>query len=144
MSIKHLGKNLSSLAKTLAFCVAGLAFAAQAGEKQISSGQKLVFMGDSITDYGWSRSHGYPNLVLKGLAANGISLEKNVTAFGVGVAGEKSDDMLKRFDDDVVAKDPDVVTISAGVNDILFNNTYDFFCQNMQSMVAKAKAQARR
>ena len=107
------------------------------GEKLIQSGQTLVFMGDSITDYGATRTHGYPNLVVKGLAANGI----NVTWHGVGIAGNTSADMLGRFDADVIAKNPDVVTISAGVNDCWFKSvTHEQFCANELSMVAKAKA----
>ena len=119
------------------FSLVAAALAAQGGEKLIQSGQTLVFMGDSITDYGASRSHGYPNLVVKGLAANGI----DVAWHGVGIAGNTSADMLGRFDADVIAKNPDVVTISAGVNDCWFGKVnYEQFCTNELAMVAKAKA----
>ena len=119
------------------FSLVAAALVAHGGEKAIQSGQTLVFMGDSITDYGASRSHGYPNLVVKGLAANGI----HVTWYGAGIAGDTSADMLGRFDADVIAKNPDVVTISAGVNDCWFNKaTYEQFCTNELAMVAKAKA----
>ena len=119
------------------FSLTAIALAAHGGEKLIQSGQTLVFMGDSITDYGASRSHGYPNLVVKGLAANGI----DVTWHGAGIAGDTSSNMLARFDVDVIAKNPDVVTISAGVNDCWFNKaTYEQFCSNELAMVAKVKA----
>ncbi len=114
-----------------------VALVAQGGEKTVGNGDTLVFLGDSITDFGAKRSHGYPNLVVKGLAANGIV----VTWHGAGIAGNTSADMLRRFDDDVVARKPDVVTISAGVNDVWFNKaTYEGFCENERAMVAKAKA----
>ena len=113
------------------------AFAACGGEKVVKSGDTLVFMGDSITDYGATRTHGYPNLVVKGLAANGI----NVTWHGAGIAGNTSSNMLARFDADVIAKNPSVVTISAGVNDCWFGQvTYEQFCANELAMVAKVKA----
>ena len=122
---------------SLAVALAAAAFAAQGGEKVIKTGDKLVFMGDSITEFGKNRTHGYVNLVVKGLAANGI----NPTWVGVGIQGDTSGDMLARFDRDVVAENPDVVTISAGVNDCWFNKvTYEQFCTNELAMVAKVKA----
>ena len=137
--MKHetLNVGMSVLKGTLFACVASFAFLSQGGEKVVKNGDTLVFMGDSITDYGASRTHGYPNLVVKGLATNGIA----VTWHGVGIAGNTSTDMLNRFDTDVIAKHPDVVTISAGVNDCWFNKTtYEQFCANELAMVAKVKA----
>ena len=72
-------------------------------------------------------------------AANGI----DVTWYGAGVKGDKSAAMLARFDADVLAHDPDVVTISAGVNDVWYqdaNSTYEKFYANELQMVAKTKA----
>ena len=120
----------------LAVALAAAAFAAQGGEKLVKTGDKLVFMGDSITEFGKNRTHGYVNLVVKGLAANGI----NPTWVGVGIQGDTSGDMLARFDRDVVAENPDVVTISAGVNDIYKRVAFATYCQNERAMVAKVKA----
>ena len=118
-------------------CAVTLSLAACASECVIKDGQTLVFMGDSITQYGRERAHGYPNLVVKGLKANGI----DVTWHGVGICGNTSADMIKRFDKDAMSKKPDVVTISAGVNDVWFEKvTYEQFCQNMKAMTAKVKA----
>ena len=121
------------------FSLAMAALAAQGGEKVVKNGDTLVFMGDSITWYGVTNRHGYVNLVVRGLAANGI----DVTWYGAGVKGDKSAAMLARFDADVLAHDPDVVTISAGVNDVWYqdaNSTYEKFYANELQMVAKTKA----
>ena len=74
--MKHetLNVGVSVLKGTLFACVASFAFLSQGGEKVVKNGDTLVFMGDSITDYGASRTHGYPNLVVKGLAPNGIAV----------------------------------------------------------------------
>ena len=127
---------LAALACAVAFAAP---FAAVAGEKIVKNGDTLVFMGDSITWYGVTNRHGYVNLVVRGLAANGI----DVTWYGAGVKGDKSAAMLARFDADVIAHDPDVVTISAGVNDVWYqdaNSTYEKFYANELQMVAKTKA----
>ncbi len=115
---------------------AAAAYAACGGEKVIKSGDTLVFMGDSITEFGKNRTHGYVNLVVKGLAANNI----NPTWYGVGIQGNTAAQMLARFDNDVISKNPTVVTISAGVNDTYQNIPYATFRQNELDMIAKAKA----
>ena len=139
MKYKSQNVGMSLLKGMLFACVASVAFLSQGGEKVVKNGDTLVFMGDSITWYGVTNRHGYVNLVVRGLAANGI----DVTWYGVGVKGDKSAAMLARFDADVIAHNPDVVTISAGVNDIWYqdaNSTYEKFYANELQMVAKTKA----
>ena len=122
--------------------VSALSVFAQAGEKLIKNSDRVVFMGDSITYYGVSDSHGYVNLVRKGLAANGIN-----PAYwaGVGIKGDVSQQMRDRFDShsggqDVTPKNPTVVPISAGVNDLLHNVSYETYIANMKWMVDRTKA----
>ena len=88
------------------------------GEPLVRSGDTIVFLGDSITHYGVERSHGYVNLTVQGLAANGI----DVRWIGRGVPGEKASQMRARFQRDVVDSHPAVVTISAGVNDVALSD----------------------
>ena len=80
----------------------------------IKDGQKLAFMGDSITQGGWSNPGGYVRLVLAGLEANGVK----VTPIPAGISGHKSDQMLARLKKDVLDKKPDFMTLSCGVNDV--------------------------
>ena len=126
----------SALKTAILGCATGLSLLAFGGEPLITSGDNLVFMGDSITQFGKQRSHGYVNLVVKGFAANGVT----PTWDGVGIQGETSGDMLLRFDRDVIAKSPTFVTIGAGVNDLNMNVPYATFMSNMQAMIDKVKA----
>ena len=105
------GMCASALA-AVAMCAFSSAFAA---EKVVNDGDTVVFMGDSITHFGVERSHGYVNLTVQGLAANGI----DVKWYGRGVPGEKASQMRARFQRDVLDLHPDVVTIAAGVNDVM-------------------------
>ena len=86
----------------------------KAGEIAIKSGEKMAFMGDSITAGGWGSPTGYVRLVIAGLDANGIK----VTPIPAGVSGHKSNQMLARLDKDVIAKKPDWMSLSCGVNDV--------------------------
>jgi len=83
-------------------------------EIAVKSGDKIAFLGDSITAGGWGNLAGYVRLVIAGLEANGIKA-KPVPA---GISGHKSDQMLARLDKDVLSKKPQWMTLSCGVNDV--------------------------
>jgi lysophospholipase L1-like esterase len=83
-------------------------------EITVKSGEKIAFLGDSITQGGWSNPAGYVRLVVAGLAANGVDAE----AVPAGVSGHKSNQMLARLEKDVLSKKPQWMTLSCGVNDV--------------------------
>lgn len=83
-------------------------------EIAVKTGEKIAFLGDSITAGGWSNPAGYVRLVIAGLAANGI----NVEPVPAGISGHKSNQMLERLDRDVLSKKPNWMTLSCGVNDV--------------------------
>lgn len=83
-------------------------------EIAVMSGEKIAFLGDSITAGGWGNPAGYVNLVIAGLAANGVK----ATPIPAGISGHKSNQMLERLDRDVLSKKPDWMTLSCGVNDV--------------------------
>lgn len=85
-----------------------------AAEITVKSGEKIAFLGDSITQGGWSNPAGYVKLVIAGLDANGIKAEP----VPAGIGGHKSDQMLARLDKDVLSKKPQWMTLSCGVNDV--------------------------
>ena len=80
----------------------------------VKSGEKIAFLGDSITQAGWDNPVGYVRLVIAGLAANGVQAEP----VPAGISGHKSNDMLARLERDVIAKQPQWMTLSCGVNDV--------------------------
>jgi len=84
-----------------------------AGEIAVKEGQKIAFMGDSITQAG-AGPKGYVTLVIKGLEAAGVK----TTAIPAGISGHKSNNMLERLDRDALSKKPDWMTLSCGVNDV--------------------------
>jgi len=96
----------------LAIVITGSA-ALRAEELPIKSGQKIAFLGDSITQAG-AGPNGYLRLVIRGLEANDIK----TTAIPAGISGHKSNDMLARLDRDVLSRNPDWMTLSCGVNDV--------------------------
>lgn len=83
-------------------------------EIAVKSGEKIAFLGDSITQSGWGNAVGYVRLVVAGLEANGVKVE----AVPAGISGHKSDQMLARLERDVLSKKPQWMTLSCGVNDV--------------------------
>ena len=101
----------------------------------VKNGQKIVFMGDSITAMG-SAPAGYCQQVIRGLEANGIK----ATMICAGVGGNTSKQMLARMDSDVIANHPEWMTLSCGVNDVWSDLPLNEFKQNITKILDKAKA----
>jgi len=123
------------------FSIVGIALVAwetngQAQNILIKDGQKIAFLGDSITAQGVEHPSGYVQLVVLGLKVNGIK----VTIIGAGVGGNKSNQMLAREDADVIDQKPDWMTISCGVNDIYGQLALNLYRQNMIHIIDKAQA----
>jgi len=79
------------------------------------SNQIVVALGNSITELGES-PRGYLSVMRKALSI--LAPEKNIIVVNSGIGGHKSTDMAARFDRDVLAYQPDWVTISVGINDV--------------------------
>ena len=101
----------------------------------IKNGQKIVFLGDSITAMGTAPA-GFAQHVIRGLEANGV----NATMIGAGVGGNTSANMLARMDADVIANHPDWMILSCGVNDVWSDLPLEKYKQNMTQIVDKAQA----
>jgi lysophospholipase L1-like esterase len=95
-------------------CCALFVSTGRAEDLPVKSGEKIAFMGDSITQDGASGPGGYVHLVISGLKAVGVQAQ----AIPAGISGHKSNDMLKRLEKDVINKKPDWMTLSCGVNDV--------------------------
>jgi lysophospholipase L1-like esterase len=103
------------------------------------SGQKVAFLGDSITQFGFQNPGGYVNLVGNGMTQVG----RPITVIPAGVSGNTSRDMLARFKRDVLDKKPDWMTLSCGVNDVWHGVTgvdLPTYKTNITSIVDQATA----
>ncbi len=75
----------------------------------------IVFFGDSITQAG-VQPNGFITKIGETLTQKGLAAQYLLT--GAGIGGNKIYDLYLRMDDDVLAKNPDVVVIWVGVNDV--------------------------
>ena len=126
------------LRTTIAFTLAMISTSAFA-EILVKTGEKVAFLGDSITEGGWHNPKGYVHLVVDGLAANGVTVEP----VPAGISGHKSNDMLGRLDRDVISKKPNWMTLSCGVNDVWHGAkgvNLDDYKKNITAILDKAAA----
>lgn len=89
-------------------------------------GQKVVFIGDSVTDSGRKRpvgdglwegtGTGYVRLIESFL--NVYYPERLVHIVNMGISGNTSTELLARFDADAVGLTPDFIVICIGFNDV--------------------------
>ena len=79
---------------------------------QLKQGDQIVAIGDSITAEG-----GYLKMTDAVLAQNYPDL-KVPPIINAGIGGQKSEDLLARFQKDVVDRKPAFVTIKIGINDV--------------------------
>ena len=104
----------------------------------VKNGDRIAFLGDSITQQGdWNA--GYLNLVMSALEANGI----NAVKIPAGISGHKSNQMLERLERDVIQKTPQIMTLSCGVNDVWHGKNgvpLEDYKKNITQIVEKAQA----
>jgi acyl-CoA thioesterase I len=91
------------------------AFAAYPVPPQLKNVHRIVTLGDSITQ-GGGRPGGYVWLMNEYLQA--IYPDQKFEIVNAGISGHKSNDMLARFQKDVLDRKPELVTISVGINDV--------------------------
>jgi lysophospholipase L1-like esterase len=89
---------------------------------------KILFQGDSITDANRNRANIHD--LGGGYAKYAAPLIQNAmpnTEFefiDLGISGNRSDDILARAETDIIAIDPDVISILIGINDVWHRHSH--------------------
>lgn len=117
-------------------CVAAACNFASAQAKLVK-GDRIVFLGDSITELGVGPG-GYVRLTEEAL--NAIYPDLQLTVIGAGISGHKVPDCQNRLQRDVIDKKPTVVVIYIGINDVWHSGSgngtpKDAFKAGLQSMI---------
>jgi lysophospholipase L1-like esterase len=81
----------------------------------LRKGERIVFLGDSITAGGAGKK-GYITFIKQALDEKHKDL--NITCLGAGISGNKVPDLQKRVERDVIARKPTLVVIYIGINDV--------------------------
>lgn len=107
--------------------------------------QKIILIGDSITQAG-GQFGGYIWLMRRYL--NQLYPQQGIELINAGVSGNRAEDLQNRFQQDVIAQNPDLVMINVGVNDAMQSlqksqdqaADLEGYRQNLVAMIQAAKA----
>jgi lysophospholipase L1-like esterase len=105
--------------------------------------KKVIFFGDSITQAG-VQPGGYIRLMDSLVALDKKSADYEL--IGAGIGGDKIYDLYLRMEEDVLKKQPDIVVIYVGVNDVWHKSSsgtgtdYNKFGRFYEAVVAKLQA----
>lgn len=100
--------------------------------------KRIVFFGDSITQAAVNED-GYITILSDKLKAPDYEL------IGAGIGGNKIYDLYLRIEEDVLQKNPDLVVVYVGINDVWHKKTshtgtdYDKYIQFYQAVIDRIK-----
>jgi acyl-CoA thioesterase-1 len=90
----------------------------------------IVAFGDSIVE-GFRQAEGWPEILGRDLSAR----YDGIRVINAGVSGDTAADGLARLGRDVLDRDPDMVLISFGLNDMKNGRSVDAFASDLESLV---------
>lgn len=105
---------------------------------KLRSGEHVIFVafGDSITE-GYGVKEGWPEKLVKEL--NKKYPSTIIELINKGKAGDTVEDSMCRFESDVIANAPDLVTINFGINDALNGVSLADFEKILKEMIQTLK-----
>ncbi|QDU22325.1 SGNH/GDSL hydrolase family protein [Urbifossiella limnaea] len=111
----------------------------------LQKGDRVVFLGDSITQAAVGKSGYITQLKATLTEKHGVEL------VGAGISGNKVPDIQKRLDKDVLAKKPSVVVVYIGINDVWHGEndpsrgtSKERFDEGLRDVVGRIKASGAR
>lgn len=107
--------NIKTLAALAAFLTIPSQLHAEETPSALKKGDRIVFLGDSITQAG-VKPQGYVTKLSEAIKAAHPDL--GIETFGAGISGNKVPNLQARLDKDVLAKKPTLVFIYIGINDV--------------------------
>ena len=104
-----------ALAALVALFSVSSATRAEDATAPLNKGERIVFLGDSITA-GGVKPKGYVTVLTEAIKSANPDL--GIETFGAGVSGNKVPNLQARLERDVIAKKPTLVFIYIGINDV--------------------------
>ena len=102
--------------------------------------KKLVFIGNSIVNgFPFSRGRSFPGLIRAAVKEGAAGFSADI--INKGANGQTTDEILLRFDHDVIDHHPAAVFILTGTNDFIFNTGDPQSCySNLLNMAEQAES----
>lgn len=115
--------------------------------EKIEEGKNICIFGDSIT---WGAvdpvGGGWVTRLRKYFESSGLRCDKDTDVYNLGVSGDNTGDLLKRFKIEAFSREPDVIIFAIGANDsqfVISNNQNRIstgqFKDNLEELISQAK-----
>jgi len=110
------------------------------GDFLLKSGEKIVLIGDSITDCG--RRADFPPLG-NGYVYISVNLtaakypEREIAWVNKGISGDTVQDLVGRWTEDVIREDPDWVSIYIGINNVVRAPSLEDFERSYKEIISR-------
>jgi len=103
-----------------------------------SGPRKIVCLGDSVTGvyYHTGGRRAYPEMLELGLRT--LFPKSNITVINAGISGHTTKEGLARLERDVLSHEPDLVTVSFGLNDMT-RLTPQEYRTNLESLISQCR-----
>ena len=129
------------LSLSLVLVALGSSAALAADEPKLKAGDRIVFLGDSITQQG-AGPKGYVTLIKQAIQQKHPDL--GIEVIGAGISGNKVPNLQARVDKDVIAKKPTIMVIYIGINDVWHGEkdpargtTPEKFAEGLEEVIGK-------
>nr|WP_319510290.1 SGNH/GDSL hydrolase family protein [uncultured Draconibacterium sp.] len=116
--------------KIILFLIACAIFGASQAQQNIppfKSGERVVFVGNSITHGGYYHSFIWLYYMTR-------FPEMPISIMNAGVGGDTAGDIKERLEDDIFSKNPTYMTMTFGMNDVGY---YDFYKDDAQEIAER-------
>lgn len=109
------------------------------GVTNVTAGRRVLFIGDSVTDGGWGRSgglmkpsaernlrdlnhiYGHSYMLFCASYFESLYPEKELEFMNRGISGDDLSRLEKRWEEDAISLEPDVLSLLIGTNDVSYH-----------------------
>lgn len=100
------------------------------GKDMLAGVQRIMFIGDSLTD-----GSDYPDYVVNTI--NHLRPKANLQRFNAAIAGNTAADLVQRMERDMLSQHPDLVSICIGTNDSNTNRPVADYARDLEYLILR-------
>ena len=129
-----------------ALLMMGIVMSVSSLNSTVAAGERIVFLGDSITQAG-AGPKGYVSLCRESIKASHPDADLEI--IGAGISGNRVPDLQARLERDVLDKNPTLVVVYIGINDVWHSQqnrgtSKDDYRSGLQDIIARIQAKGAR
>ena len=126
--------HLKALLKLIIFILLAVNTSMAESSINLRESERIVFFGDSLTA-GGAGPVGWVTLVSEALKKK--HPQKKLEFINAGISGDTIQDLLDRFEEDILGENPTLIVLYIGINDIWRNSSSETFQKDFKELLEK-------